>query len=189
MPLSNPELMQRITNHLIDDPAVKFSFSRRLARDNNWSHGFALKLIGEYKRFCYLAMVAGHLVTPSDEVDQVWHLHLLYTRDYWDVFCKKVLQSPLHHDPTKGGAEESERFRRYYSLTLESYEREFDQKPSEVYWPDVEKRFSTATGFQRINTDNCWIIPRPWFIPRKSDGKPHITGCGGCSGCGGCGGG
>ncbi|MEK6230809.1 MAG: hypothetical protein N2A42_03075 [Luteolibacter sp.] len=33
----------------------------------------------EYKRFVALAMLAGHPVTPSEEVDQAWHLHLVYT--------------------------------------------------------------------------------------------------------------
>ena len=36
-------------------------------------------------------MIAGHEVTPSDAVDQAWHLHLTYSRDYWQVFCPKVL--------------------------------------------------------------------------------------------------
>ncbi|MEZ6192343.1 MAG: hypothetical protein R3C45_13785 [Phycisphaerales bacterium] len=51
-------------------------------------------MVNEYRRFCYLAIAAGHTVTPSDEVDQAWHLHLLYTRDYWEDFCPNVLGTP-----------------------------------------------------------------------------------------------
>ena len=32
--------------------------------------------IEEYRKFVFLALVAGHQITPSDQVDQVWHLHL-----------------------------------------------------------------------------------------------------------------
>src|SRR5690242_10295867 len=66
----------RIAGFLLDDPEAKMPFSCRLARDNGWSHDYACRVIAEYKRFCYLALVAGHPVTPSEEVDQAWHLHL-----------------------------------------------------------------------------------------------------------------
>lgn len=68
-------------------------FSARLARDNGWSRAFAERAIEEYRKFCFLAVHAGHPVTPSDEVDQVWHLHLLYSRHYWDALCRDVLES------------------------------------------------------------------------------------------------
>ncbi|MCX5952813.1 MAG: hypothetical protein NTZ40_04815 [Cyanobacteria bacterium] len=32
--------------------------------------------IEEYRKFVFLALVAGHQITPSDQVDQVGHLHL-----------------------------------------------------------------------------------------------------------------
>ncbi len=44
-------------------------------------------MFDEYRRFAFLAATAGHPVTPSDAVDQAWHLHLTYSRDYWDRFC------------------------------------------------------------------------------------------------------
>jgi hypothetical protein len=75
-------------------------FPDRLARENGWSRTKADRVIGEYKRFCFLAATAGHEVTPSDAVDQAWHLHLTYTRDYWERFCPDVLGRPLHHNPT-----------------------------------------------------------------------------------------
>ena len=45
--------------------------------------------------------VSDHPVTPSIEVDQVWHLHLIYTRQYWNDFAKHMPFEP-HHGPTKG---------------------------------------------------------------------------------------
>jgi len=62
------------------------------------------KLAKEYLRFVYLAQVSRLEATPSQEVDRVWHLHLSYTRDYWDNFCPNVLQKPFHHEPCDGSA-------------------------------------------------------------------------------------
>ena len=78
------------------------SFRRRLARENAWSAYFADKAIIEYKKFVYLTQVSKTQMTPSFQVDQVWHLHMTYTQNYWNTFCP-ILDVPLHHGPTKGG--------------------------------------------------------------------------------------
>ena len=67
-------------------------------------------MISEYRRFVFLALAAGHPVTPSDQVDQAWHLHLLYTNSYWNRFCGETLGRRLHHGPTQGGASERDKF-------------------------------------------------------------------------------
>lgn len=117
-------------------------------------------MIREYKRFCYLAVTAGHEVTPSDAVDQAWHLHLAYTRDYWERFCPEVLGMPLHHGPTKGGAEERDRFFDQYAATLKSYEDAFGQPPPEDIWPDAARRFLTDPKARRVNPRDVIILPR-----------------------------
>ena len=82
---------RRLSEYDFDDPEYRLSFTARLARENNWSREFAARTIDEYRRFCWLAIYAEHPVTPSDAVDQVWHLHLTYSHDYWDRFCPEVL--------------------------------------------------------------------------------------------------
>ena len=91
------ELYGRIKAFCFDDGEAVFPFALRLARDNGWSKAYTARAIAEYRKFAFLAVVAGHPVTPSDQVDQVWHLHLLYTRSYWKRFCQEVLKRPLHH--------------------------------------------------------------------------------------------
>ena len=92
------------------------------------AHWFALDVIEEYKKFLYLMAVSDHPVTPSIEVDQVWHLHLIYTCQYWNDFAKHMPFEP-HHGPTKGGSQESEKFTEWYSKTLESYKNVFGMNP------------------------------------------------------------
>lgn len=62
-------------------------------------------MIGEYKRLLHLAMRAVHAVTPSDQVDQAWHLQFTHTLSYWDDLCGKILNKRLRHAPIAGGAE------------------------------------------------------------------------------------
>lgn len=145
----------------LDDPASPLPFTRRLARENRWTLGHARRVVEEYKRFAMLAVVAGHPVTPSDAVDQAWHLHLVYTRSYWDEFCGEVLRTPLHHGPTRGGASESAKYHDWYARTLESYARVFGEPPPADIWPPADVRFGHDLRFVRVNEASHWIIPRP----------------------------
>ncbi|ESA32899.1 hypothetical protein N836_23980 [Leptolyngbya sp. Heron Island J] len=154
------ELYERLQSFSLDQEDVQLSFSKRLARDNGWSMQYAGRAVDEYKKFVFLAIAAGHPVTPSDQVDQVWHLHLTYTRSYWGDFCSKVLQTPLHHDPTRGGDDENEKFYDWYRKTLESYEQFFEQQPPVDIWPAPEERFDRDLQFVRINTQQNWILPK-----------------------------
>jgi hypothetical protein len=81
------ELWRRIEQFQLDSPEAALPFSARLARENNWPSAYAQRVISEYKRFTFLAVVAGHPVSPSEDVDQAWHLHLTYSENYWKVFC------------------------------------------------------------------------------------------------------
>ena len=155
------ELWARLCDFDLDEPGASLDFSRRLARENGWTHPFAKRVVGEYKRFLFLALCAGHPVTPSDEVDQAWHLHLVYTRSYWDELCADVLRAPLHHGPTRGGAREGAKFGQWYAQTRASYARFFGEFPPTDVWPEPEIRFGEAPHFRRVNARRSWIIEKP----------------------------
>lgn len=157
------ELWARLHNFDLDEPGASLDFSRRLARENGWTHDFARRIVEEYKRFLFLAMNAGHPVTPSDEVDQAWHLHLVYTRSYWDELCADVLRVPLHHGPTRGGARESAKFGQWYAQTRASYARFFGEEAPPDIWPDAQIRFGDAPHFRRVNARRHWIVGKPDF--------------------------
>ena len=158
------DLWSRIDGYALDMVDAALPFSARLARDNNWSVNFAKRAIEEYKKFVFLAMTAGHPVTPSDEVDQVWHLHLLYTRSYWEDF-NRILGRPLHHGPTLGGADEGRKFHTWYENTLCSYSKVFAVAPPVDIWPEPRRRFGNVAHFRRINVRTHWLISRP-RLPR-----------------------
>jgi len=143
----------------LDDPESTLPFTRRLARDNNWKLCFALRAVREYRRFVFLAMRAGHVVVPSEAVDQAWHLHLLYTRSYWDDLCGDVLGKPLHHGPTRGN--EFEKHSSLYQQTLDSYQRLFGEPPPTDVWPDAVDRFAGSATGVHVYRSEYWLIPRP----------------------------
>ncbi|HYE77596.1 MAG TPA: hypothetical protein VEI97_06395 [bacterium] len=136
MDVHQQALWERLQQFKFDDGNPQLSFVGRLARENGWSTVHAGRVVEEYKRFLFLAMAGGHMVTPSEAVDRAWHLHLTYTRNYWERLCGEVLEHPLHHEPTRGGAEESAKFKDLYTKTLASYRRLFGEEPPADIWPD-----------------------------------------------------
>jgi len=152
-------LWKRIKNFEIGDPRSQFSFSDRLARENGWSLEYALRVIHEYKKFIFLICIADHPCSPSEEVDQAWHLHLLYTVSYWEDFCDKTLGRKIHHGPTKGGTEEKAKHFDLYEKTLNSYSDTFEMNPPSDIWPDTESRYRYFR-YQRVNLHTHRIIRR-----------------------------
>lgn len=155
------DIWNKILDFEINDALSSFTFTDRLARENNWSLEYSHRAVFEYKKFIFLIVISDFSQTPSDQIDQVWHLHLLYTKSYWIDFCKHTLNRHIHHGPTKG-AEQRGLFKTQYSRTLKFYEKTFGEKPPDDIWPDMETRFKEI-DFIRINRNNYWLIPKIRF--------------------------
>lgn len=140
-----------------------FDFSARLAKENGWSRAYTARIIQEYKRFLLLAMHAGHPVSPSEAVDQAWHLHLVYTRSYWQHLCTEVLGRPLHHEPTAGGLDESTKFHLQYEDTLASYRRVFGAEPPADIWPTADECFKPKLN-RWVDVSRHWTLPKPAWL-------------------------
>src|ERR1043166_6975124 len=153
------ELWGRLEPFQLDSSQAVLPFSARLARESNWPSPHAQRVIAEYKRFAFLAVAAGHPVSPSEDVDQAWHLHLTYSESYWKVFCPEILGAPLHHQPTRGGEAERAKFDDWYARTLESYEKFFGEPPPTDLWPASAAR--PKQDFVRVDRERNWVIPKP----------------------------
>ncbi len=179
--MRNAELMRRLEAFEIGREECALPFAARLARENGWRRDYAKRVITEYKRFVYLVAAGDGELTPSDEVDQAWHLHLLYTRSYWKELCGGLLGRELHHLPTRGGSAEGARFAAQYRATLEFYAREFGHPPPADIWPDVAARFRQADRFQRVNVAHRLLLPRPprWLgrLAAVSLALPLLVSC------------
>lgn len=131
---TDPERIERILAWAQADPALQRRFRSQLAERCGWSAQRCDRAISEYLRFCAVAAELGGRAVPSAAVDEVWHLHLTWTRDYWDDFCPRRLGFALHHQPATGGADERERLRLAYAETLHAYQRLFGT-PDADWWP------------------------------------------------------
>jgi uncharacterized protein (TIGR04222 family) len=138
MDTAHQELWRRIEAFELDEPGAARPFSARLAEEQGWAPARARNVVAEYKRFAFLAVAAGHPVTPSKAVDEAWHLHLIHTRGYWEKFCPLALGRPLHHEPTRGGAAEEEKHAGQYRATRASYCKFFGEEPPPEIWPDPD---------------------------------------------------
>lgn len=152
----------RIEEFQIDDPAVAFSFTARLARENGWTDTYAKRVVKEYKKFIFLCCLTDTGVTPSDAVDQAWHLHLTFTRSYWVDFCRDTIGREIHHNPTKGGKQEAQKFDGFYTSTHQLYRETFGTEPPADIWPGNQTRFQDI-DFQRVNRRINWIVRKPAF--------------------------
>lgn len=170
-------LWTAIRSFPLDDPEADLSFTRRLARDHLWTDDFAARVVAEYRRFLYLMATGTETVTPSEAVDEAWHLHLSYTRSYWDELCGRIVGRPLHHDPTRGGEDERDRFRAAYALTLSRYRDTFRAPAPADIWPDADTRFAVAGGYRTVALRDHWIMRRLWS-PRVGRGLAMLGGMG-----------
>jgi hypothetical protein len=153
-------LWTKIHDFEIDDIDSDFTFTDRLARENGWTMVYSLRVIEEYKKFIFLICIAEHPLTPSDQIDQVWHLHLIYTKSYWIDLCKNTLSLDIHHGPTKGGEKEKAKYNDLYEATKMLYQRTFEKEPPTDIWPSSKVRFGEL-NFTRVNKHRNWIIPKP----------------------------
>lgn len=160
--LEQSQLWQQLSELEITPPEQTWTFEARLAKENGWGLDRALAVVGEYKKFLFLVLTSQHLVTPSEEVDAAWHLHLLYTRSYWDNLCAKIARRPIHHVPTTGGSLDDEKYRRQYAETLERYTEVFGASPPQDIWPSVNERFASSGETRWVDSAKYFLVPRPW---------------------------
>jgi hypothetical protein len=163
LPPDQLSLWSAIKSFEMDDVDSQFSFTDRLARENSWSIAYSLRTIEEYKRFIFLICISPNPLTPSDQVDQVWHLHLLYTQSYWIDWCRETLGLEIHHGPTKGGEQEKMKYRELYEQTKILYKKIFNADPPQDIWPSSQIRFGNIR-FTRVNRHSHWVIPKFIFL-------------------------
>ncbi len=152
-------LYQRLQDFELDDPTHEFGFTRHLMKNQGWTLTYAQRAIAEYKKFAFLTVVANHYVVPSDQVDQVWHAHVLLTQSYWEEFCPQVLGKKLHHHPARGGRTERAEFHHFYAQTITSYWYFFGSPPEDI-WSPPDVRFGAELKMQRVNLSEHWVIPK-----------------------------
>jgi hypothetical protein len=79
---------------------------KRLIFIEGWKPKQAKAAIQQYRNYLFLKVkyrseYEEHELPPSFEIDEVWHAHILHTKDYVE-FCNRVFNEYLHHSPHHG---------------------------------------------------------------------------------------
>lgn len=133
--------------------ANRFPFASQFAQETGRSKNRCLGTIVEYRKFLYLAARASHKVTPSEAVDELWHLLLAHGLHYWTELCENMLCRPLHHGPATGKEGENARLLGQYRQKLAS---------------GVSSKFSRPPRFGELRSGKqtaAISIPAAWYFP------------------------
>ena len=131
--------------HSIRDYRLPFT-GRYMQLKYGWNERFANACIVEYRRYVYLAMTADTEMTPSISVDEIWHTHILHTRDY-DAFGV-VLGRKLQHNP--GVPSEQQKFDVQYEKTLMRYRNVFGCEAPVAVWPRQSRNVGMRAVLERL---------------------------------------
>ncbi len=141
----------------------------RLVKVDKWTKQQAIDAIKQYRNYLFLKRKYGetYAFPPSHDIDEVWHAHVLHTKDYFD-FCEKAFGTYLHHHPHHGSNNE---------LTEEDISFAFENETQRLYFNEfgeyiesiqpipfflIIKRFfeylKTCMKNQRIHSDTMEVV-------------------------------
>lgn len=71
----------------------------RMLVKHEWSLERTQQSIIEYRRYLYMTQKFDSSISPTKDVDMIWHEHILHTNKY-AIDCNKLFGRFLHHLPT-----------------------------------------------------------------------------------------
>ncbi len=101
-----------------------------------WDLETAVYAIRAYKNFLYLLKKYSLPLVPSRAIDEVWHQHILHTKQYTED-CQNIFGRYMHHVPSHG-EEDNDRMKRYFERTQRLYFEEFGEELLEIEAEEVE---------------------------------------------------
>jgi len=162
-------LPQRLMNNLMSEQLIDINIA------NKW--------IVEYKKFLVMAYLSDSMISPSEQVDQVWHLHMTYTQHY-RATCQTLLEKDFKHAPSPGGSSEGKRFEGIYQDTLDFYQEVFLVSAPEDVWESQKQRFKNKNfEYRNINLYRLAVlysmkVANPNFLQRSAPPVPKAPPAG-----------
>lgn len=71
----------------------------RMIIKHGWTEDKTEKALKDYRYFLYMSQMVEQAITPTGDVDDLWHEHILHTNKY-AIDCQKLFGKFLHHFPT-----------------------------------------------------------------------------------------
>jgi hypothetical protein len=112
----------------------------RLSSKLGWSEERCETAVNEYRRFLHLIVTygSGKGLVPSKDVDEAWHAHILFTRQYARD-CHAIHGRFIHHNPIvtrKETESDAHGGREGIARTLKLYAETFGEAPG-AGWPTL----------------------------------------------------
>jgi hypothetical protein len=121
------QLVSSVEKLNFDAKGAELTFSARVKEETGWDDARLTPALREYRRFLALAAISSEPLVPSQSIDAVWQVHLLYNRHYISGLCGQTLKKLLHRKPAKTADFD---LNAAYARTLALYEEKFGQKAS-----------------------------------------------------------
>jgi hypothetical protein len=109
---------------------TNLSFLIDQLRKYNWNTQYTNEVLDEYEKFLYLRSKNSN-VSPSNDVDVVWHVHILNTKHYRN-YCNTNFGQFIDHDP-QDAFDQNKRQGRLVN-TITDYTKKFGI-PNAQIWP------------------------------------------------------
>lgn len=97
----------------------------RLVNIEGWKKREAEEAITQYRNYLFLRKKYPHnTLPPSRDIDEVWHAHILHTKEYRQ-FCASFFGGYLDHDPHLTEEGSLEKLQYSFTKTQDLYFQEF----------------------------------------------------------------
>jgi hypothetical protein len=106
---SCPVTVQTFEEKLEQLDLEPIAFQLMHSGEAEWTHQRTMQAIAQYKQFLYLIyLYPNHSLVPTQDIDRVWHHHILDTMKYAQD-CQLLFGRFIHHFPYFGQRGESDR--------------------------------------------------------------------------------
>ena len=102
---------------------------KQLMQEYNWTPDYTDNVLYEYMRFIVLRSTNLNL-SPSDDIDKCWHIHLLNPVKYYD-YCIKTFNKIIDHNPEMSYDQQAKKIR--LANTILEYKKRY----GELKYPNV----------------------------------------------------
>lgn len=101
---------------------------KRLMDRQKWSLETSKEAVRRYKNFLTLLLkYPDQILAPAPDIDEAWHNHILFTREYF-CDCQKIFGDYLHHSPSQNfDPEEKSAMEEAQLHTADLYIQEFNE--------------------------------------------------------------
>jgi hypothetical protein len=101
---------------------------KKLMDRQKWSLDNAKEAVRRYKNFLILLLkYPDQVLAPAPDIDEAWHSHILFTREYIRD-CQTIFGDYLHHSPSRNsGPEEKHAMEEAQFRTSDLYINEFNE--------------------------------------------------------------